>query len=68
MKVPLLFAVVLIFITKNSSGQIQRNVDSTQSRVINTNGKAQRMEMMQSLNLTKEQMGQLKKLRRTQKQ
>lgn len=68
MKKILSFTFLLIVIATNASAQIQRNTDSTQRRVTNTNKKAQKLDMMRSLNLSKEQMAQLKELRKSQKE
>ena len=67
MKNLLLFAFLFMASSTGVFAQVQRNTDSSQTRVANNN-KAEKMQTMQSLNLTKEQKGQLKEIRQTQKQ
>lgn len=52
----------------NVNAQIRRATDSTQNVVSNSGKRSERLETMSSLNLTKEQMKQLKELRRNMKQ
>lgn len=65
-----IFSVIFfagIFVIK-ASAQIQRETDSTQNIVANSGKKVQQREMMKNLNLTKEQIGQLKEFHRSIKQ
>jgi len=52
----------------NVNAQIRRAADSTQNVVSNSSKRTQRLETMNSLNLTKDQMGRLKEFRRNMKQ
>ncbi len=52
----------------NANAQIRRATDSTQNVVSNPGKKTGRLETMSSLNLTKEQMSQVKEIRQNMKQ
>lgn len=52
----------------NAKAQIRRHTDSTQNVVSNSSKSAERHETMNSLNLTKQQMIQLREFRRNMKQ
>lgn len=67
MKNLLAFAFLFITASNGASAQVQRNTDSSQARVA-YNNRDEKKQTMQSLNLTKEQKGQLKELRQSQKQ
>ena len=63
---------VFIFLTSlsaiNVNAQIRRATDSTQSVVSNSAKRTEKLETMKGLNLTKQQMSQLKEARRNMKQ
>jgi protein CpxP len=56
-----------LFISKGIA-QIQREANPSQSTATNSDKKSEKLEMIKSLNLSKEQMGQLKEFRRSVKQ
>jgi hypothetical protein len=62
----------LIFLTSlfaiNTNAQIRRTSDSTQSLVSNSAKRTEKLETINGLNLTKQQMSQLKEARRNIKQ
>ena len=62
----------LIFLTSlfaiNANAQIRRISDSTQNLVSNSAKRTEKLETMNGLNLTKQQMSQLKEARRNMKQ
>jgi hypothetical protein len=50
------------------TAQVQRKVNPSQNTATNSDNKSEKLEMMKSLNLSKEQMRQLKEFRRSIKQ
>ena len=65
-----ILAIILIAgsLAIKTNAQIRRQTDSTQNVVSNSSKSTERHESMNSLNLTKQQMNQLKELRRNMKQ
>ncbi len=63
-----LLVIVFFFMVMAAEAQVQRETNPSQNIATNTDKKDNRVEMIQSLNLTKEQQGQLKEFHRSMKQ
>ena len=70
MKEIIAFAVISFaaLLATKVNAQIQRRTDSIQNIVSNSGNRTPRLETMNSLNLTREQMGRLKEFHRNMKQ
>ena len=65
-----IFVIILAinFFAFKGIAQVQRESNPSQNVATTSDKKSEKREMMRSLNLTKQQMGQLKELRKTMKQ
>src|SRR6476659_8559450 len=68
MKKLFVFLISLSFFVSNAISQVKRDVNPSQSSHSKSSQKNKKKAMMQELNLTKEQQGQMKEFKRSMKQ
>ena len=67
-KILMIFLCISFFACKKSNAQVQRNTDPSQNVATTSDKKKEKLAMMKSLNLSKEQRAELKDFHRSQKQ
>ncbi len=68
MKKTIIFIILFFFIITGNYAQVQRQTDSSQTRMTNTDKRQQKLQMMQDLHLTSQQRGDMKEMRKSMKQ
>ncbi len=64
----LIFFLTMSFCSIKTNAQVQRNADPSQNVATTSDKKTEKLQMMKSLDLSKQQMGELKEFHREQKQ